>query len=207
MAGRALRSSSTPPVASAQDARPHPTDPVIHAVRLDAASVRLDGVPDEAIWQEAAMVRGLTSFDPVDGQAPVGQMIAWIFYDADALYVAARIGLPPGGMRGRLASRERWNNDDLFEVMLDPFLDRRTGYDFTVNPYGVQIDWTVADDDWSSAWDGVWDSATSRSADGFSVEMRIPFSTLRFSSAATRTGASASASSAVRRSSTTSGRR
>ncbi len=87
-------------------------------------------------------------------------------------------------MRGRLAPRERWNNDDLFEVMLDPFLDRRTGYAFTVNPYGVQIDWTIADDDWSSAWDGVWDSATSRSADGFSVEIRIPFRTLRFSGAA-----------------------
>ena len=160
------------------------TGSVIQAVRLDASSIRVDGVPDEPIWQEAAVVRGLTSLDPVEGQAPVGDMTAWIFYDANALYVAARIGLPPGSMRGRLAPRERWNNDDLFEVMIDPFLDRRTGYDFTINPYGVQIDWTITDDDWSTAWDGVWDSATSRSATGFSVEMRIPFSTLRFSSAA-----------------------
>ena len=104
---------------------------------------------------------------------------------------AARRHARPPGLARALGQRRP------FEVMLDPFLDRRTGYDFTVNPYGVQIDWTVADDDWSSAWDGVWDSATSRSADGFSVEMRIPFSTLRFSSAACRTGGSASASSAA----------
>jgi hypothetical protein len=170
-------------LAAAQD-RLEPTASEIHAVRLDASSIRLDGVPDEAVWQEAAVVHGLTSYDPVEGQAPVGQLTAWIFYDASALYIAARIGLPRGAMRGRLAPRERWNNDDLLEVMIDPFLDRRTGYDFTINPYGVQIDWTVIDDDWSSAWDGVWDSATSRNAEGFSVEIRIPFSTLRFSGAA-----------------------
>jgi hypothetical protein len=172
-----------PSVAGAQETRVQPTAAEVPAVRLDASSIRLDGVPDEAVWQQAAFVHGLTSYDPVEGEPPVADLNAWIFYDATALYVAARLSLPPGAMRGRLASRERWNNDDLFEVMIDPFLDRRTGFAFTINPYGVQLDWTVIDDEWSSAWDGVWDSATSRSADGFSVEMRIPFRTLRFSSA------------------------
>ncbi len=174
----------SPLVASANEGSVEPSVDDFRAVRLEGGSIRLDGVPDEAVWQQAAFISGLTSFDPVEGEAPVGQLSAWIFYDADALYVAARIELPPGAMRGRLASRERWNNDDLFELMIDPFLDRRTGYDFTVNPYGVQLDWTIVDDDWSSAWDGVWDSATKRYADGFSVEMRIPFRTLRFSGAA-----------------------
>ena len=67
--------------------------------------------------------------------------------------------------------------------MLDPFLDRRTGYDLAVNPFGVQIDYTIVDDVFSSAWDGVWDSAVAREGDGYSVEMRIPFRTLRLSSA------------------------
>jgi Domain of unknown function (DUF5916)/Carbohydrate family 9 binding domain-like len=169
--------------AAAQEERPRVTPSEIHAVRLDASSIRLDGVPDEPVWRQGAAVSGLTSYDPVQGQPPVAQLNAWILYDANALYVAARIVLPPGAMRGRLASRERWNNDDLFELMIDPFLDRRTGYAFTINPYGVQLDWTVVDDDWSNAWDGVWDSATSRTANGFSVEMRIPFRTLRFSGA------------------------
>lgn len=58
-------------------------------------------------------------------------------------------------MRGRRAARERWSNDDLFEVMLDPFLDRRTGYDFAVSPFGMQIDYAVVDEEFNVAWDGV----------------------------------------------------
>jgi hypothetical protein len=163
---------------------PSPSD--FQAVRLDGSSIHLDGVPDEPLWQQATFITGLTSFDPIEGGPPVGQMSAWIFYDEGALYVAARIALPPGALRGRLAARERWNNDDLFEIMLDPFLDRRTGYDFTVNPFGVQLDYAIVDDDFNSAWDGVWDSAVARDASGFSVEIRIPFRTLRFSSAPTQ---------------------
>jgi hypothetical protein len=181
LVGLALVSSASGAPADGISVAPAPSPSDFRAVRLDGASVHLDGVPDEDVWQQASVITGLTSFDPIEGEAPAGTLRARIFYDDHALYVAARIELPPGAMRGRLASRERWNNDDLFELMIDPFLDRRTGYDFTVNPYGVQLDWTIVDDDWSSAWDGVWDSATQRYDDGFSVEMRIPFRTLRFS--------------------------
>ena len=97
LAGLALVVAPHVALAAAQD-RPEPTASEIHAVRLDASSIRLDGVPDEAVWQEAAVVHGLTSYDPVDGQAPAGQMTAWIFYDANAVYIAARIGLPLGAM-------------------------------------------------------------------------------------------------------------
>lgn len=170
--------------ASPASAPPPPaiTGSELQAIRLDAKGVKLDGIPDEAVWQQAARVTGLTSFEPVEGLAPAGQLVAHVFYDHEALYIGARITMEPGAMRGRLATREIWDNDDLLEVMIDPFLDRRTGYDFSVNPYGVQLDWTIIDDEFSSAWDGVWDSATARHADGFSVEMKIPFRTLRFSS-------------------------
>ena len=156
------------------------TPPELRAVRGDGAAVRVDGLADEAPWRDATVVTGLTSYLPVEGAEASGQLVARLFYDDKALYISARITMPPGRMRGRLAPRERWNNDDLFEVMIDPFLDRRTGYAFTLSPYGVQLDWTIVDDTWSDAWDGVWDSATVRYADGFSVEMRIPFRTLRF---------------------------
>jgi hypothetical protein len=173
--------SAEPPRVPPPRVPPSPSE--FHAVRLDGSSIRLDGIPDEPIWQQGTAITGLTSYDPVEGGAPVGQMTAWVFYDASALYVAARIDLPPGILRGRLAARERWNNDDLFELMLDPFLDRRTGYDFAINPFNVQIDYTIVDDEFSSAWDGVWDSAVARDDHGFSLEYRIPFRTLRFSSA------------------------
>lgn len=169
-------------VAAAETTSP-PSPTNFKAVRLDGSSIRLNGIPDEPAWQQGTSITGLTSLDPIEGGPPVGRMNAWMFYDVDALYVAARIELPPGAMRGRLAARERWNNDDLFELMLDPFLDRRTGYDFAINPFGVQIDYAVVDDDFNGAWDGVWDSAVARDANGFSVEIRIPFRTLRFSSA------------------------
>lgn len=157
----------------------------LRAVRLGAEGLALDGRLDEPVWQQAQRVVGLTSFDPLEGLPPSAQLVAHVFYDRDALYIGARITMPPGQMRGRLSTREDLDNDDRLEVMIDPFLDRRTGYDFTINPYGVQRDWTIIDDEWSSAWDGVWDSATARFADGFSVEMKIPFHTLRFSSSKT----------------------
>ena len=166
--------------AHAADPRAVPSAPDVQAVRLDSASIRIDGVIDEAVWRQATPIHGLTSFDPADGEPPASQLQAWVFYDAGALYVAARITLPPERQRGRLVAREQLNNDDLLEVMIDPFLDRRTGYAFTVNPYGVQEDWTIDDDDWSNAWDGVWESAARRDDTGFSVEVRIPFRTLRF---------------------------
>lgn len=155
----------------------------VRAVRLDGAAVRIDGDASEAVWQQAELVTGLTSFAPVEGQPPAGQLVARVFYDEHALYISALITTEPGQRRGRLAARERWSNDDYFEVMLDPFLDRRTGYNFSVNPYGVQLDSTVVDGDASTAWDGVWDSAAKRRDDGYSVELRIPFRTLRFARA------------------------
>lgn len=168
-------------LASADRVAPSPSE--LPAVRLDASSIVLDGVIDEPVWRRGSFVTGFTSFDPVEGQAPIAQASVWTFYDADALYVAARIELPPGTLRGRLAQREHWTNDDLFEIMLDPYLDHRGGYDFAVTPFGVQIDYTVVDDEFSSAWDGVWDSAATHDDHGFTVEIRIPFRTLRFANA------------------------
>jgi hypothetical protein len=163
-----------------------PSPPEVQAIRLDSSAIRVDGIPDEALWRQATPIQGLTSFDPADGEPPASQLQAWVFHDGSALYIAARVTTPPGHMRGRLAAREQLNNDDVLEVMIDPFLDRRTGYAFTINPYGVQQDLTIDDDDWSPTWDGVWDAATQRYEDGFSAELRIPFRTLRFAEAPTQ---------------------
>lgn len=166
-------------------ARAEPSSsPDVPAVRVEDAAIRLDGTLDEPAWQRASVITGTTSFEPAGGAPAASQLRALVFYDGRSLYVGARITTPPNRLRGRLAPREQWDNDDLLEVMIDPYLDRRTGYAFTVNPYGVQLDWTIDDDDWSSAWDGVWDASTQRHLDGFTVEMRIPFRTLRFAPAA-----------------------
>ena len=159
------------------------TPPDVPAVRLDGSEIQIDGLIEEAPWQLAAPITGMTSFDPADGQPPASQLAARVFYDHSALYIAARITTLPHQLRGRLAAREQWANDDLFQVVIDPFLDRRTGYEFMSNPYGVQLDATIEGDELNTDWDGVWDAATRRYEDGFSVEMRIPFRTLRFSAA------------------------
>jgi len=172
--------------ARADDAPAAPSPGDVPAIRLDGSTVRLDGIADEEVWQQAAEIHGLTSYDPADGEPIASQLQARVFYDASALYVAARVTTPPGRMRGRLAAREQLNNDDVLEVMIDAFLDRRTGYAFTVNPYGVQQDLTIDDDDWNPTWDGVWDAATHRDEDGFSAEIRIPFRTLRFGATPTQ---------------------
>jgi hypothetical protein len=108
-----------------------------------------------------------------------------IGYTADALYVSFHALDPdPSQIRAHLRDRDAMFNDDWVGVMLDTFNDNRRGYELAINPLGVQGD-IIRDESNSenqedSSWDGLWESAGRITADGYDVEVRIPFSTLRF---------------------------
>jgi len=167
--------SATGPAATAA-----PEPRTVTAIRL-TAPVKLDGILDEAAWQVPA-TGGFMQYDPQNGAPPTERTSVWVGYDDRALYVAARMDdSRPETIVGRLGRRDDTVTSDWFILSLDPYFDRRTGFEFQVNPAGSVADRVLYNDSWdNSSWDGIWESASHRDERGWTVEMRIPFDQLRF---------------------------
>jgi hypothetical protein len=127
-------------------------------------------------------ISGFTQTTPRDGDAPTEKTEVWVGHTRSTIYfVFICHDHQSGAIRGHLARRENVLKDDHVSVILDPFQDRRTGVQFTVNPAGVQADaaWSEANGaDYS--YDQVWDSEGKVTPDGWMALMAIPFRSLRF---------------------------
>jgi hypothetical protein len=159
---------------------PEPDQKIIRAQRT-AEPILLDGKLDEKVWQSPA-ANGFTQNDPNDGQPATEKTDVWVAYDDKAVYVAAYCrDSDPKGIIGRLGRRDVRVDSDWFFVAVDPYYDKRTGYMFGVNPSGSIIDLALSNDvNDDESWDGVWETKTSITADGWIAEMRIPFNQIRF---------------------------
>lgn len=164
------------------------TGEAAEAQRLNVASVPegtaivVDGKLTDHAWQVAPDIVELVQREPAEGAPPSQRTEARIAYDDRALYVAVRaFDNDPDKIVGILTRRDQRSPSDWIRVIVDSFHDRRTAYEFAVNPVGVKHDryWfnDGANDD---SWDAVWDVQTSRDGDGWCAEFRIPFSQLRF---------------------------
>ena len=160
------------------------TSHVVHAT-LTASGITVDGVLNEPVWQTAPACSNFVQRDPVEGARPSQRTVVRVRYDRDALYVGARMyDSSPDSIVSELSRRDGGTRSDRFFIYLDPYYDRRSGYYFAVNAAGTQFDGTLYNDGWSDdSWDGVWEGKARRDAQGWTVEMRIPFSQLRFSKA------------------------
>ena len=143
----------------------------------------VDGVLDEPNWANAALVTDLHQLDPVEFATPSQRSEIRLYYDDDALYVAARFFDTEADRITAQVLRqgEGLGSEDRFSVILDPYLDRRNGYRFQVNPNGVR--WEALYQDTSnleSNWDGIWLGAATRDEQGWTAEMAIPFRSLRY---------------------------
>src|SRR6185503_10856874 len=157
------------------------------AIPHSTAAVQIDGVLDDAIWREALSVQLTTETYPRENQRPAVETTAYLVENGDQLLIAFDARDPdPSSIRAYLRDRDSAFNDDFVGVVLDTFNDQRRAFEFFVNPYGVQMD-LIMDDvnrNESTSWNGLWDSAGQINATGFTAEMAIPFSQLRFPSAA-----------------------
>ena len=143
--------------------------------------IRIDGVLSESVWQRP----GATDFfqqDPNQGQPVSERTEVWVAYDDEALYVAARMhDAHPDSIVSRLARRDNDASSDEFAVGIDSYHDKRNGFYFIVSAAGVLRDGILYNDDWSDgSWDGVWEAKPKINSDGWCVEIKIPFSQLRF---------------------------
>lgn len=168
---------------SAPVARPPDPDPPqrIQATR-QAEPITMDGALDEAGWRRATPFSAFTQRDPNEGEQPTQRTEVYVLYDDEGLLIGARLhDAAVDSIVARLGRRDDWTNSDWFGVFLDPYRDGRTGFYFGLNAAGTQYDGVLFNDDWDDdSWDGVWEGKVQRDAGGWTVEMRIPYSQLRF---------------------------
>lgn len=158
-----------------------PVRPFVQAGVLNG-SVQIDGRLDDAVWQGAEVARGFIQRDPVEGAPAEQDTEVRVLFDDQAIYIAARMfDSDPSAIGDQLVRRDDQGQFDFFEVSFDPNLDRRTGYQFRVSAANVQGDRILFNDtEEDGAWDAVWDSEVQIDDEGWTVEMRIPLSQIRF---------------------------
>src|SRR6266568_1022736 len=157
--------------------------PAMPAVAVpEATAIRIDGDLDDAIWQRVPAVTDFRQREPRDGAAPSFPTDVKVAYDATNLYVAVRAHDPqPERVVGLRTRRDSSSPSDWIKVIVDSFHDRRSAFEFGVNPAGVKEDrYWYSDGNEDDGWDAVWDVAVARDKDGWRAEFRIPFSQLRF---------------------------
>ena len=153
----------------------------VRAVRL-ARPMTIDGFLTEPLWQSAERISAFVQRDPKEGEAPSESTVVYIAYDDAALYIGARLyDSRPDSIVARLARRDEGTSSDRFQMFIDPYHDKRSGFYFGISAAGTLYDGTLFNDEWDdNSWDGVWEGKVSRDSLGWIAEMRIPYSQLRF---------------------------
>lgn len=164
--------------------------------RLEA-SIEIDGVLDEPVWAQAARLDRFTQYSPVDGRPAEQPTEVWIWYSPTALHFGIRATAQPGTVRAHLTDRDRGIiPDDYIEIQLGTFNDRRSAYVFAVNPLGVQADGALIEGNVTRrspteadragreqpdlSPDYTFDSRGRVTDAGYEIEVRIPFSALKY---------------------------
>ena len=144
-------------------------------------SINVDGHLDEVDWGTAPVATDFIQFEPNEGAAPSQKTEVRILYGGTDLFIGARLyDDEPHKIMRTLGRRDELNQADWFFAAIDSYFDRKTAYTFAVNAAGVQVD-GILTRDLDESWDAVWDSAVRITSEGWIVEMRIPYSMLRFS--------------------------
>ncbi len=163
----------------------------VRAVRVDEP-IRIDGRLDEPAYLSTTPVEDFIQTVPDEGAPSTERSQVWVFFDNTTLYVSCRCwdDAPPEKWVANELRRDtaQLRQNDHFGVMLDTFHDRRNGFFFYTNPLGARADTAVTDEGGNNAdWNPVWEVRTGRFAGGWTVEMAIPFKSLRYISGTNQT--------------------
>ena len=163
-------------------------DVFVTATRYDG-DVRIDGTLDEAIYARIAPITSFIQQIPNAGAPASEKTEAWVYFDDDNLYVAARVyeSVPESDWIANEMRRDTFQlrTNDSITVLVDTYLDRRNGSAFLVTPIGGFSDYAVTNEGDGGRgvnfdWNVVWDSRVGRFDGGWTVEMEIPFRSLRY---------------------------
>ena len=164
---------------------PVSTAPVVAAASAARAAVapEIDGLPGDAAWATAPVIDDFLEYEPNEGAETRFRTEARVLYDDRYLYVQVRMFDPaPDSIVSQLARRDVRAYSEHVKVVIDSYYDRRTAYQFALNPAGVKRDYYVYNDQVEDgSWDAVWDGEAGIDSLGWTAEFRIPLSQLRFS--------------------------
>jgi hypothetical protein len=156
----------------------------VAAARRATGTIRIDGRLDEPDWDSATPIGPLTQREPEEGRPASEKTDVRVLVDDQFLYIGIVCLEPhPGGIVSTQLLRDaNLDVDDRVTIVVDPFFDHRNGFFFQVNPAGARSDGQISNNaqNLTRDWDGIWDAAVTRTADGWTVEIAIPFKTLRF---------------------------
>lgn len=161
----------------------------ITAVRTKVAP-KIDGLIKDSVWQQTEPASGFIINSPDYGKPASLRTEVWLLYDDEALYVAVKNYDNPSSVRKQLTARdgEQRQDVDYFSIFLDTYNDDQNGFQFVVTSRNVQSDARISPaiqsmfglpSDYS--WDAVWESNVAFTDEGWTLEMRIPYISLRFS--------------------------
>ncbi|MGM0588888.1 MAG: DUF5916 domain-containing protein [Bacteroidota bacterium] len=157
--------------------------PTVHATFYDhAEKIVIDGQLNEPIWNQAEVATGFIQRAPNDGQPATEATEARIIYTKEALYIAAKAyDSAIDSVAATLFRKDGSAYSDWFYVGLDSYNDDKTSFTFGVNPLGVRKDLLISNDtNEDERWDAIWTAKTKIQEDGWTVEIKIPLSQLRF---------------------------
>ena len=166
----------------AQDDTSTNIPPVLTAAKLTGTLPQIDGNLDEDTWKHAPIATGFVQLLPEEGKPATERSEVRVLYGNDALYVGFRAyDTDSSAIEGQLTRRDRESFSDWVHVAIDSYNDKRTAFQFGVNPRGVKQDTYRYDDTRRDPdWDAVWDVATTVDPHGWTAEFRIPYTQLRF---------------------------
>ena len=161
---------------------PTGTDKVVRILRT-ATPPTIDGLLNDPVWQDAPFIEDMHQFRPADHVEPTQKTTVYLLYDDDYLYVAGRMwDTNPEEIRARsLAQGQSVRWDDTLDIIIDPFNNNRTGYEFQVNPNGVRSDAVFETATRINRdWEGIWHAVSNIDSEGWTTEVAVPFKTLNF---------------------------
>jgi hypothetical protein len=176
-----------PPSVVSRDTEGHVT---VRAIKL-GEPLLLDGRLDDRLYRENDSFGDFVQQEPREGQPATEKTEVWVGYDSDAIYVGARLWESDSSKRVtsdmRRDANNLYNNDHL-SVFLDPFYDRRNGYQFMSNSQGGLGDYQITNEQGDNEWNTIWEAKAADFDGGWTVEFRIPFRSIRFREGTTTWG-------------------
>jgi len=175
----------------------------IPAIRVDQPP-KIDGVLDDEVWKKAPLVEEFTQQEPREGAAASERTEVRVLYDGKTLHIGVHaFDVQPSAIVATEMRRDsdRLLDEDNFQVILDTFNDSRNGYMFVTTPLGAKLEQQISEEgegnnriglgvvnsNINKNWDGIWDVAARITDDGWTAEIAIPLTTLRFADGAEQT--------------------
>ena len=173
-----------PPVPPEVVSRDEQGRATVRAIKL-TEGIRLDGLLNEPVYRSVSAITGFIQLMPDEGAPATERTEAWVMFDTTNIYVSGRVwdSAPPSEWVANEMRRDtsQLRDNDSFWVVFDTFYDRRNGVAFYTNSLGGLGDFAITNEgNPNSDWNPVWDVRTGRFEGGWTVEMEIPFKSLRY---------------------------